>query len=282
MKVLAIIVAAFVCSSSALAVDTLTVHGNDFAFSVSEPAGWHGDTSSAARYHVNIVFYPSAKESRKADITIRVRVNSKVDEDIAGDLRADMDGYKTQYPQVQFADLPVKNASYPVWAKLFFVPQSFYEYVAYLNPGPSKPITLSAAMSVRGRRATESELAAYGTIVESLRVVSPPQHAPSFQEALVAARSNESANPAFDETVGKTFGSRHAGTLQRCTSGVAPSDLKPFDLLIKLSQSGQVETALVGPETAVAKCVHAAVASELYPAPPRPEYWVRVHLAIAP
>lgn len=151
----------------------LLVYGEGFVFGVSEPLGWKGDTEKAGGFHVNIVFFPSSPESRNADVTIRVRLNRKVDENTAADLQYDMDEYKQNYPKVQFSDLSFKHPSYPVFEKVFFVPKSFFEYVAYLNPGAGVKFTLSAAMSVRGRAASEAELSAFESVVASLKLLKP-------------------------------------------------------------------------------------------------------------
>jgi hypothetical protein len=151
----------------------LLVYGEGFVFGVNEPIRWQGDTSKAAKYHVNIVVFPSDRQSRKADVTIRVRLNQKVDEDTAGDLEYDMSGYKKEYPGVQFDELAVAHPSYAVFPKLFFVPAMFYEYVVYLNPGTGVPFTLSATLSVQGRPASVSELADFRSVVASLRLLKP-------------------------------------------------------------------------------------------------------------
>ena len=87
----------------------LIVYGRDFAFTVSEPEGWKGDTSAAERYGVNIVFFPIGQSSRAHDVTIRVNVISKENEDTKEDLKADRDEYREKYPNVQFAE-PGGNA----------------------------------------------------------------------------------------------------------------------------------------------------------------------------
>jgi hypothetical protein len=147
----------------------MMVYGSDWGLLISEPAGWHGDTEEVAKkYRVSVVFLPQAAESRKADVTIRVRVGKKTDDNIAGDLTADMDGYKKEYPKVEFSELSDIDSRYPVVAKMFFVRGEFYEYVAYLNPGKEYPHILSVALSKAKEAATPSEMAAYQKVIQSL------------------------------------------------------------------------------------------------------------------
>jgi len=149
-------------------LNSLIVYGDGFAFGVKGPDGWHGDTDTiAAQYHVNVVFQ-SPDELPKYNVTIRVLVSKKADENTIEDLNYDMDGYKRRIPNVQFRDLNLAHAEYRTFAKIAFVPNQFYEYVAYLNPGQGRRFILSVAMSKRGEPATESELKAYETVLKSI------------------------------------------------------------------------------------------------------------------
>jgi len=165
-------VAVAVCAVLAVSLvfgDGLLVYGKDWGFMVAEPRGWHGDTGQlAARYQTNIVFVPEAAASRKADVTIRVRVNKKADEEIAKDMEVDMAEYKRQYPAVTFSELKVEHPKYPLVSQLFAVRGEFAEYVTYLNPGKEYPFILSVALSKAKDEASPDELAAYREVVASL------------------------------------------------------------------------------------------------------------------
>jgi hypothetical protein len=153
-------------------MDHLLVYGDGFAFSVKEPPGWAGDTDAAKKFGTNIVFFPVDAAARAAHVTIRVRVNDKVNEDTAADLAADRDGYKRQFPKVQFGELKVRHSQYATFPEIFFQDGHFYEYVAYLNPGPKYQLLLSVAMSKEEAAATSSELEAFSTVLESLQLLS--------------------------------------------------------------------------------------------------------------
>ena len=162
-------------AQSAPKMDRLIVYGDGFAFGVKEPTGWRGDTDQIAnKYHVNIVFAPTTKEPENSDITIRVRVNSKVDENTIEDLNYDMQQYKKEYPSAAFLDLPVAHEQYKTFAKTVSMPKRFYEYVAYLNPGPDTRFTFSVAMSKKNAPATDAEMKAYETVLHSLQWLGSP------------------------------------------------------------------------------------------------------------
>ena len=149
-------------------LNNMLVFGHGFAFGVQEPDGWHGDTDEIAKkYQANVVFQ-SQSEPAKDDVTIRVRVNNKVDENTIEDLNYDMDRYKKDFPNVQFSDLNVTHPEYETHARTAFVPNDFYEYVAYLNPGAGKQFILSVAMSKKSEPASDEELKAYEAVLKSI------------------------------------------------------------------------------------------------------------------
>jgi hypothetical protein len=151
-------------------LDRLIVYGKDFAFTVKEPDGWRGDTGTlASKYQTNIVFLPDGEASRAQDVTIRVRVNTKTDENTTEDLNYDMQKYEKEFPAAQFSVLDVTHPEYKTFARTVFVPHVFWEYVAYLNPGPRKPLIFSVAMSKKNLPASDDELKAYKAILNSVQ-----------------------------------------------------------------------------------------------------------------
>jgi hypothetical protein len=150
--------------------DALIVYGENFSFGVKEPTGWRADTSDLARqYHVNVAFVKVPEEPDSAHALIRVRISAKQDENTIEDLNYDMDQYRKGYLACQFGELRITHPEYKTFAKLVFVPKRFYEYVAYLNPGPETHVIFSVAMSKQSSPATEAELTAYQTVLRSLQ-----------------------------------------------------------------------------------------------------------------
>jgi len=154
-------------------LDRLVVYGDGFSFGVKEPSGWKGDTTKASEIGANIVFYRDGETYKNAVALIRVRVGKKVDEDTAADLAYDVNDYKKRSPGVRFGDIAASHPKYVVYPKLFFVPGKFYEYVAYLNPGPGIPKLFSVAMYKNTAEATPEELAAYREVLASVVLLGP-------------------------------------------------------------------------------------------------------------
>lgn len=151
-------------------LDSLLVYGQGFIFSVKEPAGWKGDTVTAAQFSTNIIFYPASQLPEKAQTIIRVLVADKVDENINEDLAHDMNEYRAQYPNIVFKKLAFSHPNYQVFSKLFIVPDNFYEYVTYVNPGSAKKLMFSVTMNKQKKEASELELDVYQKIIASLQM----------------------------------------------------------------------------------------------------------------
>jgi len=150
--------------------DVLIVYGDGWEFSVREPPGWHGDCAQAARWKANIIFYRDSAIAEGSGL-IRVVIATKADENTANDLEQDMASYRRDSPSVQFSPLAATHARYAVFAKLFSVPGTFYEYVTYLNPGPTTPHLISVAYNSATAPASPDALRAYRAVVASVSVL---------------------------------------------------------------------------------------------------------------
>jgi len=150
-------------------MDRLIVYGNGFSFGVKEPAGWVAETAEVARQlQVNVVFFPADVGPKPGAVNIRVRVNKKVDEHTEEDLKYDLAQYRKEFPNAQFVDLQTNHREYRTFSKLVYETDRFYEYVAYVNPGTMSPFVFSVGMSNRHNPASDSELKAFETVLQSL------------------------------------------------------------------------------------------------------------------
>ncbi len=68
--------------------------------------------------------------------------------------------------------------------------------------------------------------------------------------------------------------------VQRCAKDAGKQEQIGFEAVIRIGRSGEAEEVLVGPETAVARCVVPELGAAKYPGPPRPSWWSRVQIEI--
>jgi hypothetical protein len=152
-------------------LNSLLVHGQGVTFSVNVPAGWKGDTENATQYSSSIIFYPASQSLDSGPTIIRVLVVDKTGENFNEVLDQDMKDFRTQYPDIVFRNLSLSHPEYQVSSKLFTIPGKFYEYVAYVNPGPGKKLMFSVSMDKQNKEASRLELDVYQSILSSLQML---------------------------------------------------------------------------------------------------------------
>ena len=168
----AVVLAALFTIGAKSELHDLIVYGQGFIFSVKEPPGWKGDTDNAQKFSSNLILYPESSSIEHAPAIIRIVIVDKTDERIGLDLDADMKGYRARFPNIRFATLHVTHPAYASVAKVFYLPGNFYEYVTYINPGPSRKLMFSVAMNIHGRQANGAEMTAYRRCIASLDMLS--------------------------------------------------------------------------------------------------------------
>jgi hypothetical protein len=156
----------------------LVVYGDDFMFTIKEPEGWTADIENAPKLSAGVVLYRESETFEKHYVLIAIRVAKKVDEKTADDLAHDMGEFRNLYPDVQFKDLKTPHPSYKSYAKLFAIPKSRYDYVAYLNPGPVTTYLFSVTMYTGKKQADKIELKTYKDVIKSLEFIPQDAAAP--------------------------------------------------------------------------------------------------------
>lgn len=96
-----------------------------------------------------------------------------------------------------------------------------------------------------------------------------------FDERLKEATQNQASETGrkYAETFTKEFSTQYAPRLSECleqTGDTAPQD---FEMLLRLAGDGEVEMAMVKPETKLAACFRDLTKKTKYPAPPSAGYW---------
>lgn len=82
-----------------------------------------------------------------------------------------MEAYKSKYWNIKFKDIDVSHPTYQIFPKLFFVPDTFFEYVVYINPGKGIPQPYSVSMNKQKKEATNEELEVFKSIIRSIVMI---------------------------------------------------------------------------------------------------------------
>lgn len=150
--------------------DNIIIYGDSFLFSIHEPIGWQGDVNSAKAYGANIIFYKKGDVVQNGGTFIQVFNYKKTDEEVNKDLEQDINVSKEKNHDLKQQNIEVKHKNYACFTKLIYVDKTFYQYMAYINPGSNFHNAFSVGMNISKRPATKEELTAFKAIVSSLVV----------------------------------------------------------------------------------------------------------------
>ena len=64
--------------------------------------------------------------------------------------------------------------------------------------------------------------------------------------------------------------------LEKCIKGVSREDAVSFDVLVRISSTGQAEEVAFEPETSVGRCAERDFRDARYPSPPQASWWVKI------
>jgi hypothetical protein len=105
----------------------------------------------------------------------------------------------------------------------------------------------------------------------------------SLEVARVAVETNMATAEGkhYDPIIGMAFGEKYASLLRAC-SEAARNERRDFDIYLRLSNTGTVQDVLVSPATKIATCVRQELRKGSFAPPPKPSYWVNIHMTIAP
>lgn len=150
--------------------DNIIIYGDSFLFSIHEPAGWNGDVDNAKNYNANIIFYKTKEDFKKGGTAIQVLTYKKTDEEVDKDLEQDISTIKEKNHDLKQQNIDVYSKSNTCFSKLFYVENTFYQYIAYINPGTQFHNAFSVSMNIPKRAATKEELSAFKEIISTLVV----------------------------------------------------------------------------------------------------------------
>lgn len=151
--------------------ENIIIYGDSFLFIVHQPAGWRADMDNVKAMNANIMFYRSNDTFKVKSPLVQVFTYKKQDEQVDKDFEYELLSIKEKNPQTREQNIEVNNMNgYLCFAKVAYVENESYQYIAYINPGSHFRNAFSVIMTVLRRRATTQELAAFKEIVYTLVV----------------------------------------------------------------------------------------------------------------
>lgn len=104
--------------------------------------------------------------------------------------------------------------------------------------------------------------------------------ATKIEAALKVTESNAATAEGhqFESTIASAFVQQYTTAAGECLKVSGEPFIFPFDLLMQISANGTVEKAYGTIRSGVSACMITKIQTAKFPAPPKPSYWVKVHL----
>ncbi|HEY1527769.1 MAG TPA: DUF4034 domain-containing protein [Candidatus Angelobacter sp.] len=119
---------------------------------------------------------------------------------------------------------------------------------------------------------------------ESFQMVREWAHGATLTQTIEAAMKAADDNlqtpdgRKFDEKLAKAFAANYSSAVASCQKMSGDSFMIPFDLVLQVKENGAVEKIYVSIQTRTSLCLSAQVDKGIFPAPPKPDYWVKVSM----
>jgi TonB family protein len=97
------------------------------------------------------------------------------------------------------------------------------------------------------------------------------------KQAVVSGAGKDYYDSAFSNAFYAQHERRHK-QLKECRTQTGDTDLPSFDMLLKLTGDGHIETAMARPESKTANCYIELAKKDVFPKPPSAGFWVAVSL----
>ncbi len=113
----------------------LIIHGEGFAFTISEPEGWIVNINDAVRKGLNAYFVIDGYSYNNTPGLIYIRVLDKQGLTVEQHLKADMDEFSRKDMKVVFEEFTPPDISYPFASKKYLIGDRSCDYLCYVDPG---------------------------------------------------------------------------------------------------------------------------------------------------
>ena len=90
------------------------------------------------------------------------------------------------------------------------------------------------------------------------------------------------AGRQFDAEMARSFQANYRDILAACVTLAGPKQQVPFDLILRIGKTGTVEKVYFSVTSQISLCLASKVSQGHFPAPPQPEYWVKVKVNFQP
>jgi hypothetical protein len=99
----------------------------------------------------------------------------------------------------------------------------------------------------------------------------------SAAAAAVEANMKTPEGKAYDAQIGRDLTRKYPPVMKACKEK-AEGDTRSFDILVCVDNGGAVKEVLLYPATKISQCLRDAILKDTFSPPPKPAYWVDIHM----
>jgi hypothetical protein len=99
---------------------------------------------------------------------------------------------------------------------------------------------------------------------------------PTIARETAESNAKTPAGRRYESALQSSLDSWLRRAMEKCIKGVSKEDAVSFDVLVRISKSGEAEEVTFEPETAVGRCAERDFRDAKYPSPPEASWWVRI------
>jgi len=95
----------------------------------------------------------------------------------------------------------------------------------------------------------------------------------------VEANMKTREGKVYDAQIGKDLGKKYSPVMKLCREK-AEGDTRSFDMLVNVDKDGAVTEVLLHPQTKISQCLRETMLKDTFSPPPKPAYWVDIHIDV--
>ncbi len=119
-------------------------------------------------------------------------------------------------------------------------------------------------------------------LLGAFAVIASAEEKPTSSRRLAAAVEANMKTPegkAYDAQFSKELMDKYLPMMKDCKAK-AGSDLRDFDILVRVEKDGSVKEVLLYRPTKMSECMRGPLLKAVFSPPPKPAHWVDIHMVL--
>ena len=114
------------------------------------------------------------------------------------------------------------------------------------------------------------------SILTGVVAVAEEKTNPTIARETAESNAKTPAGRRYQSALESSMDSWLRKALEKCIKGVSKEDAVSFDVLVRISGTGEAEEVAFEPDTSVGRCAERDFRDAKYPSPPQPSWWVKI------